>query len=206
MAPSKPTPQASPDEVRPLSVPYSLAVQQVRIAAERLALLHLAFAETLVEEFGAERGRQLVAKAIKRYGRDIGTAVREGVQAQGLSLDPANYGAGTARDLPEFGMHDRIEEFEEKGRRLIRSYGCVLADVWRRRGRSDLGRLYCYVDPAKYMAFNPDFKLVHLKSEPDGDPYCEFELCRTRDEDKRLFASDDPGWVAVDRPDCGRSG
>lgn len=182
------------------SVPFSVAVRQVRLLATRLAILHLAFAETLVEEFGAERGKQLTAKAIKRYGIDIGAKVREEVKAQGLPLEPANYGAGPANDIPEFGMHDRVEEFEKDGQRFIRSYGCVLGEVWKRRGRSDLGRFYCFVDPAKYMAYNPAYKLVHLKSVPDGDPYCEFQVCRTGDEDRKLFASDDHGWVAIDKP------
>ena len=199
MPASKPASIDFCDKAHPLSVPRSVAVGQVRLVASRLALLHLAFAQTLVEEFGAVRGKELVAKAIKRYGTDIGTKVREGVEAQGLPLDPGNYGAGPAGDLPEFGMHDRIEEFEEDGQRFIRSYGCALGELWLQRGQGDLGRLYCFVDPAKYMAYNPDFKLVHLKTVPDGDPYCEFKVCRTSDEDRRLFASDDPGWVGVDR-------
>jgi hypothetical protein len=37
-----------------------------------------------------------------------------------------------------------------------------------------LGRLYCYVDQGKQLAYNPDFDFIHTKNLLDGDPYCEF--------------------------------
>lgn len=170
------------------------------ITASRLALLHLCYAETLVEELGEARGKELAAKAIKRYGSQVGSDVREAVLGAGLPLDPSNYGRAEGQDLPSFGMHDRIEHYEEAGEPRVRAHGCVLAKVWREKGRDDLGRIYCYVDPAKYMAYNPDYKMVHLKCVPDGDPYCEFKIIRTTDADRELFKSNDPRWVSIDKP------
>ncbi len=193
--------QASPgDSEKPGRVPYADAVEQVRSISSRLALLHLCFAQTLVEELGEERGRELVAKAIKLYGTEIGRKVRAEVLKQGLKLDPANYGVGQARDLPAYGLHDRVEAFDKDGERFIRSYGCLLAGVWHEYGLDRLGRIYCYVDPAKYMAYNPDYKLVHLKCVPDGDAFCEFKLCRTSADERRLFEVGDPRWIDVDKP------
>lgn len=191
---------ASTSTAEPDRAPYADAVEQVRLASSRLALLHLCFARTLVEELGDRRGRELTAKAIKRYGTEIGKKVRAGVVEQGLSLDPANYGAGPAKDLPAYGLHDRIEHLEVGGEERIRAHGCLLAKVWHEYDGDALGRLYCYVDPAKYMAFNPDHKLVHLKCVPDGDAFCEFKLCRTTDHDRRLFDSNDPDWITIDKP------
>jgi len=68
------------------------AKRQVEIVARRIALLHLAYAKMLVEEFGEEKGRKLILKAIKDYGVRIGEKMRRG--------EP---------DLSTYGVHERIE-------------------------------------------------------------------------------------------------
>jgi len=176
------------------------AERAVAITASRLALLHLCYAQTLVEELGEARGKELAAKAIRRYGIEIGEAVRKAVSEAGLPLDPENYGRGKGQDLPAFGMHNKIEAFEEAGEPRLRAHGCVLAKVWRERGQDDLGRIYCYVDPAKYMAYNPNHKMVHLKCVPDGDACCEFTIKATTPAERELFKAGGPGWTSIDQP------
>jgi hypothetical protein len=117
----------------------------------------------------------------------IGQEVREKVLSQGLPPLPENYGKGVSRDLPRFGMHERVEEVEVDGETRIRAYGCVLAEVWKRYGKDKLGRLYCYVDLAKYMAYNPEYKLAHAKAVPDGDSYCEFCIRSTTPAERHAF-------------------
>ena len=53
---------------------------------------------------------------------------------------------------------------------------CHLAEVWKELGAPELGRLYCFVDQAKYKAYNPDLECVHVKNVLDGDPYCELAV------------------------------
>ena len=62
-----------------------------------------------------------------------------------------------------------MEVIEVAGEKRIRAYGCVMGKVWDKLGEGELGRLYCYVDLAKYMAFNPNFKLIHTKVLPGGE-------------------------------------
>ena len=174
------------------------AKRQVAMVCERLALLHLAFARTMVDELGEEKGRELVLKAIKKYGNYIGEEVRKGVIAQGLEPDPANYGAGTARDLPEFGMHDGMEKVQVEGETRVRARGCVMGKVWEKYGESELGRLYCYIDPAKYMSYNPEGKLVHTKAIPDGDDCCELVVRPTTEKERADFAEDNTDWSYID--------
>lgn len=76
------------------------AKKQVEIAARRIALLHIAYAKTLVEEFGEERGRKLILRAIKDYGTRIGEKMKRGEQ-----------------DLPDYGVHERIEWVDINGER-----------------------------------------------------------------------------------------
>jgi len=180
------------------AVPLREAKWDVELVGRRLALLHLAYAKTLVKEFGEERGKELITKAIKNYGTNIGKKVREQVINQGFEPIPENYGVGQSRDLPNYGLHERVEEVEAEGKTQLRAYGCVLAKVWKEYGENELGRLYCSVDPAKYMAYNPDFKLAHSKAIPDGDDYCEFCVHRTTAKERKDFASATADWLYID--------
>ena len=175
------------------------AKRAVEITSRRLGLLHLSFARTLVDELGGKKGKELIMKAIKDYGRRIGKEVREGVIDQGLDPIPENYGAGKSRDLPEFGMNEGRERVEINGEKKMRVYGCAMAKVWNEYGEDKLGRLYCYVDPAKYMTFNPNFKLVHIKASPDGDEYCELTVRPTMEQDRKDFAAKDTDLSRIDK-------
>ncbi len=96
-------------------------------------------------------------------------------------------------------MHTGNEDVEVKGEKRHRAYGCMMARVWKEYGEETLGRLYCYVDPAKYMAYNPDYKLGHTKALPDGDEFCEFCIRKTTSKEQEDFASDDRDWLYIDR-------
>lgn len=170
------------------------AEEEVRKVCVRVGLLHLSFAQTLVEELGEKKGEELVLKAIKVYGTKIGERIKASVTAQGLENIPANYKG----DLPQYGMRDRTEVLEVGGEKRRRVYGCVMGKLWKKLGEDKLGRLYCYVDPAKYMAFNPNFKLIHIKALPDGDQYCEFAVRPTTEQERKDFADKDIDWSYID--------
>lgn len=174
------------------------AKREVELVSRRVALLLLAFAKTLVDELGTNVGVPLIAKAIKQYGRMIGEEVRKKVIGQGLPLSPENYGAETSRSLPKTIVHDQMEEITVGGKRRIRLYGCVLAKVWRQYRQEKLRRLYCYVDPAKYMAHNPEYKLDHAKALRDGHDYCELCIEKTNLEERNAFAADSEDWLSID--------
>ncbi len=179
------------------SIPMDLAKRQVAVTAERLALLHIAFARTIVDELGEEQGKKLVLKAIRDYGRRVGEQARRKVVEQGLEPLPENY--GKASDLPEYGMHDRREKVVIDGEERTRAYGCVMGKLWAELDEAELGRLYCYVDAAKYMAYNPDFKLIHTRALPDGDEYCELCVRPTTGQERRDFENDGADWSYIDR-------
>lgn len=183
-------------------IPLDEAKRQVALACRRLALLHIAFAEAIVDALGPEEGKRLVGLAIKRYGKMIGEAKREA--AARLGLEPTKESFERVSDLPSFAMHDTIERVEVEGEPRIRAHGCVMGKIWCEQGKADLGRLYCYVDPASSMAFNAGFKLVHTKSVPDGDPFCELAIRLTTAEDRETFAADDTDWQSIERTTGGK--
>ena len=171
------------------------AREQVRRVCLRLGLLHLSYAKTLVEELGEKEGKRLVMKAIKDYGARVGEKTRAQAFVRGLAPDPANY----AEDLPLYGMNDSTELVEVNGEKRLRVYGCVMGKLWKELGGNELGRLYCYVDSAKYMAFNPSFKLIHTKAVTRGDDYCELVVRPTTKRDREEFAAKDTDWPHIDK-------
>ena len=182
-------------EEKKQTVDIEEAKKQVRKICRRLAFLHLSYAKTIINELGDRKGKKLILKAIKDYGTRIGKEVKEAVSAQGINNNPENY----KEDLPLYGMHDRTEEVDVDGEKRIKAYGCVMAKIWKELGEDEIGRFYCYVDPAKYMAYNPNFALVHKKSIPDGNKYCEFIIRTTTKQEREDFLDDDMDWSYIDK-------
>jgi len=182
-------------------IPVKEARVYIENVSRRIALLHLAYARTIVDELGEEEGLELIAKAIRLYGKLIGEEVRKRVVNKGLEPTVENWSHG--EDIPSFGMHEKIEYTTVGNELRVRAYGCVLAKVWREYGEERLGRMYCYVDPVKYITYDPNYKLVHLKTMPDGYEYCEFVVSQSSYEDKKILDVDKNVYnllVEVDKP------
>jgi hypothetical protein len=179
------------------SISLEEATQEVELVSRRLGLLHLCFARTIVDELGEVKGKKLILKAVKKYGTSIGEEGKKKVLEMGLEPTPENF--RKVSDIPKFGMLARTEKLDRPGEKGGKAYGCALSKVWKEYDEEELGRLYCYVDIAKYMGFNPDYKLSHLKAVPDGDDCCELVVRRTSEKEREDFASDDKDWSYMDR-------
>jgi len=149
------------------------ATQQVEIATTRVALLHLSFSKTLVEEFGKERAEELILKSIMEYGRRVGERTKRGLP-----------------DLPKYGVHG--------GRKDGRVYDCIFSKIFQEYGEQELGCLYCYVDPAKKMASDPTRKIIHTTCAACGDEYCTFEELPTTKKEREDFTKRRGDWKYVD--------
>jgi hypothetical protein len=182
-----------------IMLPLKEAEKEVEITSKRLGLLHLSYAKTVMEELGEEKGLEIIAKAIKYYGILIGEKTKDEVEAKGLDLSPENFDKGESLRVPKFGMHSKIELVKVNGELRIRAYGCALAKVWKEFDEEKLGRLYCYVDVAKYMAYNPNYKLVHITTIPDGSDYCEFAIKKTTKKERIDFSAKNKAWFHIDK-------
>ncbi len=49
-----------------------------------------------------------------------------------------------------------------------------------------MGKIYCFVDQAKYEAYNPELQCVHVKNVMDGDTYCELAVRPKKRKDKEF--------------------
>ena len=155
------------------SVPLKEAVREVEVAMSRVALLHLSFSRVLVDEFGEEKGKELVVQSILEYGKRIGERTKRGCQ-----------------DLPSYGVVGRFED--------NKAYDCVLAKIFREYGEEDLGCLYCYVDGAKSMALDSASKFIHKTCAACGDNYCTFERKQTTEKERRDFEEKSSDWKNID--------
>jgi hypothetical protein len=153
-------------------VPLSEAENEVKVVTHRLALLHLAYARTLVDEFGWERGKQMVLNAIKEYGRRVAERTKQGRQS-----------------LPKYGFWERRE-----GKPSL----CELGKIVLEYDEMDIGSLYCLIDPAKTIYANPDEKLIHTMCMMVGDEHCEFDTVPTTEREREDFFADGRDWSHVD--------
>jgi hypothetical protein len=153
-------------------VPLAEASHEVEVAMTRLALLHLSFSNILIEEFGLEKGRELIVRSIMEYGERIGERTKRGLP-----------------DLPKYGV------CRMKGGK---AYDCVLAKVFHEYDEEDIGSLYCYIDPAKTMAKDPCHKLVHKECAACGDDHCSYESMPTTEKERNDFKLKKAAWMEVD--------
>jgi hypothetical protein len=163
---------------RESTIPKQEATTAVEGAMSRVALLHLAFSEVLVDELGKEIGKDLIVKAIMKYGERITERVDQGKP-----------------DLPAFGVYEESGQ-DKEGRYYAR--GCILAKVFKEYEALELGCLYCYVDAAKWMAMDARAKMIHLTCEACGDDNCTFDIAATTEEERRAFSERDSMWKKVD--------
>ena len=161
------------------AIPTDEARKAVRDMTRRVGLLHMAYARTLVDELGEERGKELIEKAIWAYGTRIGEKTRRTVEAIGLEPTVENFSVGS--DLSPIGF-DFIEAVVD-GEEREQSPTCAMAEVWHEYGEDELGGLYCLVDPAKMQAYNPRWTFIHTKKIPDGDEFCELAIRPLEDEE-----------------------
>jgi hypothetical protein len=148
------------------------ARKAVRAMAQRVALLHMCYARTLVDELGDEAGEEIIKQAIWAYGTLVGERTRSKVEALGLQATTENFRQGS--DLSPLGFDSRQVVIDGESR--SQSYGCAMAEIWQEYGEEALGDLYCLVDAAKMQAYNSDWTFVHTKKVLRGDECCELAV------------------------------
>lgn len=138
--------------------------------------------DTLAAEIGADRARDILAKAIIKLARDAGRAAA--VPHEGRP-DLTDFAAL----LRFWTMNDALEiDFlvREPGRLDFNVTRCRYAETYRDLGIGDLGAvLSCNRDGAFCEGYNPAMALTRTQTIMDGASHCDFRY--------RLEASKDAG-------------
>ena len=132
--------------------------------ARLFALLYYHFARVLVEEFGKDRGKELIVRAVKDFALERGRKMREEALRLGLSL--TSQSMSELSDLPRYTFYTN-----EQGTH------CPFADVWEEKGvlGQELGLLYCNInDPYKAKGFDSKARLYqYIKNRNLGHSECD---------------------------------
>ena len=168
-------------------------LENVQRALRRGALIYHYFCEMLIREFGEERGKELIRKAVDAYGERIGWEAKKKALDKGLPLTPENFES----DLPDLAW--KTEDVMVDGEKRVRVHRCPLAAEWKAWGDPAKARLYCFVDQAKMEGFNPEYEYIHVKNLLDGDPYCELTIRKKREtqdqSSNELDSGDTVSWI-----------
>jgi len=150
------------------------AAQQVRQMGRMMATLYYHMSCQVIDAVGIEQGKEIIGKAILALGTERGQEQCEKVVAMGYDHIPENY--GKVPDLPALGWDVSTVENPENDTHVKITY-CPFAQVWQEKDFAEIGRLYCFIDQAKYTGFHSDCDLTTLKNVLEGADYCEM-VCR----------------------------
>lgn len=139
--------------------------------SETLALLFYIMAKEVVDTFG-EKGEKVVKRAMRKFGKTRGNAIRKLVESKGEELSFENL--KKYYDLPLGLLHDKqLVKALEKDKYWREVYGCPLSKVWIGFGGEKLGLLYCEQDRALIKGYNPNIRFTRRKNVLRGQGYCE---------------------------------
>jgi len=139
-------------------------IKNIRQECFHFANLYYHFAKVLIDELGREKGKGLIAKAVKNFAIERGLNLRKRVAELGLEPTPENFMKVT--DIPIIAWVRTHEGFY-----------CPYGDAWNKK--RDLGRevglIYCEMnDSTIYETYNPQWKQMKItKHVLWGDDFCE---------------------------------
>ncbi len=146
------------------------AKNDVLIMAERMASLYYFMVNSMLEETDEETTERVVRRAILNYGLDCGKNAKEKVSSMNLPITLPNYALG--KDLPSLGWESKKLDLGKAGVKASEISFCPLASKWKQLGFERWGRMYCYVDQAKYRGYCDQMTCYHDKNLLDGDECC----------------------------------
>ena len=139
--------------------------------AATLSLLFYTMAKEVVDAYGSE-GEKVVKRAMRKFGKARGKAIRKRVEAEGKDLSFKNL--KKYYDIPLGLIHDReVVKALKRDRYWREVYGCPLAKVWMGHGGERLGLLYCEQDAALIKGYNPKIKFSRKRNVLKGEGCCE---------------------------------
>lgn len=139
--------------------------------SETLAFLFYIIAKEVVDAYGQE-GEKLVKRAMRKFGRARGKAIRAVVESKREPLSFENL--KKYYDIPLGLIHDKqVVKALEKDKYWREVYGCPFSKVWVKYGGEKLGLLYCEQDRTLIKGYNPKIKFSREKNVLKGEGCCE---------------------------------
>ena len=131
--------------------------------AKLMAKLYFFMASEIIKKLGDEEGKDVIRKAISRFGKSRAEAMLKEAEERDLEINHDTYLA--VRDMP------LISWKKDPCRSTDITY-CPMHDMWSMLNDNELGSLYCEIDKILYESFSIDFDRPLCKTS--GDPCCRF--------------------------------
>ena len=162
-------------------IEFQDAVKEVRKACRQFAMLYFHFSKVLVEEFGKDKAKPLIQKAIFELAIDRSEQLREKASKQGLEFTMESF--MKVIDLPMIGW------VKELGRDH-----CPYAEVWREYFDEypwfkEVAPLYCdVIDTTNAENFTRSLSHRITKNVLTGSESCEREYFESEQVIKGVFS------------------
>ncbi len=136
------------------------------------ALMFAWLSKAIIERVGEQKGKEIVRRAVRKYGGERGRRMGLRAKASGQLLDVATFFA-YAEYRPISGRM-KAKIVEKSCNFTLEASRCPWCDAWKESGLIPYGHLYCLdVDEAILHGFNPSLKM-NIESTLSGGA----EKCR----------------------------
>lgn len=156
---------------------YTQEQMEIMNLADSYTLLYSFLAGPLLERFGTE-GEQALREGTRRFGRDRAETLRERHQKANVKINMHSLFA-VGPDLPPDPRFRRELQTLNDQERVSHTLFCPMADIWKRYGVLELGRIYCEeFHSASYSHYAYGYSKVNLaktQTQPE-DEYCAFNV------------------------------
>ncbi len=165
------TPACTPED-------FEKSRRETRAAFENRALMYAYIYDELEAEVGEERATEIMKRAIRRRGVEIGQKYREPAEAGNLDEVARIFCEGSPADGSLF--EPGVEEEPAEGRLVLRMTGCPLVDAWEAAGYDEayvdhLCEVSAEVDHGTFEGAGLELSFLDRKAVP-GSEKCLLEL------------------------------
>lgn len=144
------------------------AIAEIRLACYQFADLYFHFCKVIVQEFGVEKGKDIIAKAVGNRAVERAQAMRQIAVSKGLPLTVDSW--RMVSDVPRDGWVKSLGKFH-----------CPYGEAWLARYAENpwfalFAEMYCNVnDPLITETFTGDMSQHITKNVLAGDDTCDRE-------------------------------
>lgn len=147
---------------------------------ELMAKLFAIVANEVIEEFGEEKGHEVIKRGVWKFGVMRGQQIREKVLESGNELSLESF--SNFSDLPPSDAWDATTDISGNVLKEYTRY-CPYSKAWKEIGLENVGKLYCYQDEAMAAGFFDNATFAHTKLFVDNAAgHCESVIEITRKE------------------------
>ena len=144
----------------------------VKSIAHLMAKLYYFITAEVIENFG-EEGKDVIKRALKKYGSHRGKLIRERVDQAGLEPNFVNMSENFDAPLGEAWIDEGI--ITEDTYRAKITY-CPFAETWKQMNAQDIGIIYCEQDEALMTSFNQNVQFTRPKNMQKNHECCLFDV------------------------------